>query len=283
MKIAALSDYMHDANVLLVRCGSVGSMVALHLASAGVRHLTLVDKDNVESSNLRRHLATSHHVGQSKVSAVAEQLTSRFGRLRVSTEHFCVLSDPARLRQLIVDAAICLVAVDAEGPKYLIDRTAFYLAKPVVYASVYGGGSGVEIILQWQAQDTPCYGCSANAVGRSGVEIEPAEESSSYAVPSDDGSHLAWRDADLTGIMPAATLAASLTRSILEHQGGNPEPVRAFTGDGANMWQLFTQPSGYLPTWRLEPRLVVPLTDCPQCAASLTQQTRTSGNNAYPS
>ncbi|MDA1052241.1 MAG: ThiF family adenylyltransferase [Planctomycetota bacterium] len=256
---------VHDPNVLIVGCGSVGSMAALHLASAGVRHLTLVDKDNVESRNLRRHLATLHDVGQTKDSAVAEQLTSRFASLSVATEHFCVLRDPARLRQLVVDADVCLVAVDAEGPKYLIDRTAFYLAKPVVYAGVYGGGSGVEIILQWRAQDTPCYGCSANAVGRSGVEIEPAPESGSYAVPVDDGSHLAWRDVDLTGIMPAATLAASLTRSILEHQGGNPEPVRAFTRDGANMWQLFTQPIGNLPTWRLESRLVVPLADCPQC------------------
>jgi hypothetical protein len=108
-------------------------------------------------------------------------------------------------------------------------------------------------------------------VGRSGVEIEPTTQSGSYAIPVEDRSNVAWRDADLTGIMPASTLAASLISSILEHQRGNQEPLRAFTRDGANMWQLFTQPTGYLPAWRLEPRLVVPLADCPQCGNDANQ------------
>lgn len=66
---------LKDASVTVVGLGGFGSHLALHLASLGVGHLTLVDDDTVETANLNRHvLARDADVGRPKVDAAAEHL-----------------------------------------------------------------------------------------------------------------------------------------------------------------------------------------------------------------
>ena len=61
--------------VILFGVGGVGSWCAESLVRSGVRHLTLVDNDRVNPSNLNRQLqATTHTIGQLKVEALRERL-----------------------------------------------------------------------------------------------------------------------------------------------------------------------------------------------------------------
>ena len=70
-----------DAKVLVVGCGGLGAPVVQYLAAAGVGHLTLVDDDRVQTSNLNRPVSRAEDVEQPKVVLARKQ---RF----VSTPHW---------------------------------------------------------------------------------------------------------------------------------------------------------------------------------------------------
>ncbi|MBR4380247.1 MAG: tRNA threonylcarbamoyladenosine dehydratase [Bacteroidaceae bacterium] len=64
-----------SVKVLVVGVGGVGSWCAESLIRTGIRHLTIIDADVVQPSNINRQLmATSLTVGQVKVDALRERL-----------------------------------------------------------------------------------------------------------------------------------------------------------------------------------------------------------------
>jgi len=71
-------DAMHRISavkVILFGVGGVGSWCAEALIRSGVEHLTVVDSDNVDVSNINRQLpATTVTVGRPKVEALCERL-----------------------------------------------------------------------------------------------------------------------------------------------------------------------------------------------------------------
>lgn len=68
---------LHDIRVILFGVGGVGSWCAESLVRSGVKHLTIVDSDRVNISNVNRQLmATTQTVGQVKVEVLKERLLS---------------------------------------------------------------------------------------------------------------------------------------------------------------------------------------------------------------
>ncbi|MCT2564515.1 tRNA threonylcarbamoyladenosine dehydratase [Chryseobacterium herbae] len=68
-------EKLNKANVLVIGLGGVGSFAAEFLARAGVGHMTIVDGDTVDITNINRQLpALRSTVGQHKVEVVAERL-----------------------------------------------------------------------------------------------------------------------------------------------------------------------------------------------------------------
>ncbi|MCU0935995.1 MAG: ThiF family adenylyltransferase, partial [Gammaproteobacteria bacterium] len=65
------------ARALVVGAGGLGSPVALYLAAAGVGHLTLVDFDQVELSNLQRQIIhQTPDLGRLKVDSARDRLAA---------------------------------------------------------------------------------------------------------------------------------------------------------------------------------------------------------------
>ncbi len=60
-----------ESKVLVVGLGGLGSVVGSYLAAAGVGHITLVDDDVVEMSNLNRQFIYGDSVGRQKALAAA--------------------------------------------------------------------------------------------------------------------------------------------------------------------------------------------------------------------
>ena len=68
------SDIMLKKGALLIGCGSVGSLVALELARAGVGRFFLVDMDRMGYHNICRHQCGVQDVGKFKTTAVKERI-----------------------------------------------------------------------------------------------------------------------------------------------------------------------------------------------------------------
>lgn len=68
-------ERLAGTHVVVIGTGGLGDLIAIQLAMMGVRHLTLVDPDTVETSNLPRLAsAADHHVGRPKVEATKQMV-----------------------------------------------------------------------------------------------------------------------------------------------------------------------------------------------------------------
>ena len=66
---------LHDASVLIIGMGGLGSPVALYLAAAGIGNFRIADFDQVDESNLQRQIIHHHgNIGQLKAESAAETL-----------------------------------------------------------------------------------------------------------------------------------------------------------------------------------------------------------------
>ena len=65
---------MLEKAAIISGCGSVGSLVALELARAGVGRFLLIDNDTFAYHNICRHQCGLHDVGRFKVNAVKERI-----------------------------------------------------------------------------------------------------------------------------------------------------------------------------------------------------------------
>lgn len=68
------SDIMLHKRAVFIGCGSVGSLVAVELAKAGVGHFMLVDNDIFGYHNICRHQCGIYDVGRFKTDALADRI-----------------------------------------------------------------------------------------------------------------------------------------------------------------------------------------------------------------
>ena len=69
---------LHSKKILILGVGGVGQHIATYLVTNGIEHLTIVDYDKVEISNLNRQILLSElDVGKPKVDIVKKALSDR--------------------------------------------------------------------------------------------------------------------------------------------------------------------------------------------------------------
>lgn len=160
------TDWMMDKCAFMLGCGSVGSLIALELARAGVGTFVLIDNDIVEYHNLCRHQCGVHEVGAFKVDAMKTRILDINPHANVIT---------------------CAKIVE-EVPKEIFDK---YASKQAIFigcadnreADVYGNGISVmygaayisagfwerafagEIFYHIPEQNMPCYKCALGSGG----------------------------------------------------------------------------------------------------------------------
>jgi tRNA A37 threonylcarbamoyladenosine dehydratase len=110
-------ETLKNARVLVVGLGGVGSFAAEFLARAGVGHLTIVDGDVVDITNINRQLPALHStVGMPKVHVVGDRLMDINPELQLTRiEEFL---SPDRAFELVTpDFDYVLDCIDSITPK----------------------------------------------------------------------------------------------------------------------------------------------------------------------
>ncbi|MBE9257419.1 E2/UBC family protein [Dolichospermum sp. LEGE 00246] len=105
-------DEFSNFRVLVVGCGAVGGYVALALVQSGIKHLTLVDPDIFQLENTFRHVLGKKAEGQPKVTALKEEIESKYPYLSINT-HQKYIQDA--IREGLIDLSSFDLAIFATG------------------------------------------------------------------------------------------------------------------------------------------------------------------------
>jgi molybdopterin/thiamine biosynthesis adenylyltransferase len=145
------------ARALVVGAGGLGSPVALYLASAGVGHITVVDHDVVDATNLQRQIAhTLARVGQPKALSAQTAMEALNPDVRVTTH--LQRADAAFLDQCVPQHDVVLDCTDNFATRHAINRACVTHGVPLV------SGAAIRFDGQLSVYDTrqpqsPCYAC----------------------------------------------------------------------------------------------------------------------------
>ena len=128
---------LKNAHVLVIGAGGLGSPVLLYLASAGVGHITILDNDTVDLSDLQRQVIhTSDDVDRPKVVSAKEKMLAinPLIDVRIVEER----ASQANLRGFVEESDFVLECTDSFATKYLVNDVCVECRKPFCIAGIEG-------------------------------------------------------------------------------------------------------------------------------------------------
>lgn len=133
------TDKLTKAHVTIAGAGGLGSNIAIALTRIGVGHLTLIDFDSIELSNLNRQQFKLSQVGMPKVVALKQNLQEFNPFIEIKTKQVEVTHD--NVKELFAHADIITEAFDNPAAKaMLLDAASeFYPDKPIVMGTGMAG------------------------------------------------------------------------------------------------------------------------------------------------
>lgn len=114
-------EHLQQAHITVVGCGAVGGFAVEALARAGIKNLTLIDGDTVESSNINRQLCALHStLGQYKTLVLRKRILDICPEVKVTTHETFLHADNARAL-LSTDTNYIIDAIDSIPDKVVIN------------------------------------------------------------------------------------------------------------------------------------------------------------------
>jgi adenylyltransferase/sulfurtransferase len=149
-------ERLRDANVLVIGAGALGNEILKNLALLGIRRILVIDRDQIEYSNLSRSvLYRSTDVGRSKAQTAALAIRS--------------LADDALVHALDVNvltevglgpfgwADVIVAGLDNREARLWINRCAWKMGRPWIDGAIEGINGVARVFLPGHA---PCYECT---------------------------------------------------------------------------------------------------------------------------
>jgi molybdopterin-synthase adenylyltransferase len=146
-----------NSHALVIGAGGLGSAAAPYLAAAGLGHITLVDHDTVEITNLQRQIMHAEaRINQSKVSSGKQFLQGLNSGIHI--EAIEVKANQALLDELLPSVDIVLDCTDNFATRHLINSSCIRHRKPLVSGSALRF-DGQITVFDPRINESPCYAC----------------------------------------------------------------------------------------------------------------------------
>jgi molybdopterin/thiamine biosynthesis adenylyltransferase len=145
------------SHALIIGAGGLGSPAALYLGSAGVGHITVVDHDTVDATNLQRQIAhTLADIGKPKAQSIEQAIADINPDVHVTviTER----AGDALLDEQVLLADVVLDCTDNFKTRHAINRACVKHRKPLVSGAAIRFDGQVTVYDPRDAL-SPCYAC----------------------------------------------------------------------------------------------------------------------------
>jgi len=146
-----------EARVVIVGCGALGTVIASNLARAGVGHLTILDRDFVEESNLQRQvLFDEEDVKSSIPKAIAAERKLRRINSQIEVKGIVTDVNYTNVEDLLGGAALVMDGTDNFETRFLVNDACVKHNIPWIYGACVGSYGLSMVILP---RETPCLRC----------------------------------------------------------------------------------------------------------------------------
>ncbi len=146
---------LHNASVLCIGAGGLGSPALLYLAAAGVGRIGIVDDDCVDVSNLQRQiLFNEEDVGQRKVDVA--QCVLQAMNTHITIKPYATRFTAENAEHLLQNYDVVIDGTDNFASKFLINDACVKYKKPLIYGSILGFEAQVSV---FSATHGACYRC----------------------------------------------------------------------------------------------------------------------------
>ena len=162
---------LESVRVGIAGAGGLGSNCAMHLVRAGVNHLTVVDFDIVNESNLNRQFFFRDQLGLKKVEALKENL------LRIDPgADICAVDmrlDASSAREIFADCDVVVEAFDVVDAKVMLVSSFASSGKKLVTASGLAGWGRSNAMRVRKMGNIVAIGDGETAVGANAAPVSP--------------------------------------------------------------------------------------------------------------
>lgn len=146
---------LKEAHAVVAGLGGLGSPAAIYLAGAGVGHITLIDHDRVELSNLNRQVVHwDEDIGAEKPFSAARKISKLNPTITLTPVFARITKDNAR--QLIQGASVVIDGMDNFEGRFLVNAACVAERIPFIHAGIHGLLGQITTIIPGK---TPCLSC----------------------------------------------------------------------------------------------------------------------------
>ena len=144
-----------DARVTVVGAGGLGTPILTHLVAMGIGHVTVVDRDTIELTNLHRQtLYSDADIGLAKVDAAASRLVELNPDVDIRTMPVSVNRRSAR--SVVRESDVVIDALDSVDARYALNEACIDAGIPFVSGGAVGTSGQVFVVMPGK---TACYEC----------------------------------------------------------------------------------------------------------------------------
>ena len=145
------------SRMLVIGAGGLGSPVIFYLAAAGVGHITILDDETVELTNLNRQiLHTTASIGTSKVEQAATTAAALNPAIEIIPR--CERLDAGNVDELLSSHDLVIDCSDNVETRYLLGDAAYRTGTPLVFGGAVRS-EGQVALFHTSTPDSPCFRC----------------------------------------------------------------------------------------------------------------------------